>query len=123
MANELKVSAMLQLNNAGQITQQSVSGYFSPSAKVPIAKPVTIATTAGGQALDFTGLTAARFIILKNTDMTNWVEVGPDDGGTILPLARLQPGDPMILPLRPSTTIRAIANTSACVIHLMAVDT
>ena len=121
MANELQVLSGLVLRDGDATTEDSSTVSVSPSAKKAITKTVAVTTTAA--ALDFTGLTAARYIKLKNLDGTNYVDVGPDNGGTMVGLIRLLSGDTCTLPLKPSTTIKAQANTATCNVQMMAVDT
>ena len=63
-----------------------------------------------------------RAIAIKNTDPTNYVEIGPDSAGTLIPLIRLLAGESCCLPVKPSITIKAQANTATCVVQMMAVD-
>lgn len=121
MANELRVHTSLQLRDGNARTEDTGTVQVSPSAKKAISKTVSVTTSAA--ALDFTGLTAARYIALRNLDTTNYVDIGPDNTGTMVGLIRLLAGESCMLPLKPSTTIKAQANTATCSVQMMACDT
>lgn len=50
---------------------------------------------------------------MKNLDNTNYIVIGPDSGGAIIPFARINPGRAMIVPLYPTVTLRIQANTAS----------
>jgi hypothetical protein len=85
-------------NDYGFITQS-----ISSSTHVVITLPATIATSAIGQ-----------FTIL-NTDSTNYVSLGGDNGGTFVPFLRIRAGRFAVGEYEP-TTLYAKANTAAVVI-------
>lgn len=52
--------------------------------------------------------------VFRNLDDTNYVDIGPESNGVIVPTMRLKPGEFGYLPLVPDVTLRARANTAAC---------
>lgn len=58
---------------------------------------------------------AEGLLYIKNLDQTNYVTFGPDSGGSIVPMVRLNPGKVALIPLYPTVTLRAQANTGACI--------
>ena len=122
MANELRVTTTLALYDVSLSVSASDSKFITPTTKLGIVKEQTI-TTAAAQALDFTGIGAARYIQLKNKDTANFIDIGPDSGGTMVGLIRLKAGENCTLPLKPSTTIKAQADTASCKLGIMATDT
>lgn len=66
------------------------------------------AITAGDLA------TTQGHAVIRNLDATNYVEIGPESGGVIVPTIKLKPGEFAYLPLVPNVTLRARANTAAC---------
>ena len=60
-------------------------------------------------------ITTYGICYLWNLDTTNYVQVGPDNAGAIVPVARLNPNDiPHIFRLEPGITLRAKAHTGNC---------
>ena len=52
-----------------------------------------------------------KWLVLRNLDPTNYVQIGFSTGVYGI---RLRAGDPMLIPLEPGTTIYALANTASC---------
>jgi hypothetical protein len=120
MANEIRYATELSVTNGGQTASSPVTGQATQTTAGAIQQRQTI--TTGGATVTFTGLTAARWVQIKNVDATNWVDIGPDSGG-LVGLARLLPGESMALPLKPSTTVKAIANVASVIIEKTALET
>lgn len=120
MANEIRFASELSVTNGGLTAGQSISGSATQTTPGVLQNRQTIAT--GGSTIAFTGLTAARWIQIKNIDATNFVDIGPDSGG-LVGFARLKAGEDMKLPLKPGVTVKAIADTASVVIELTALET
>lgn len=121
MANEINIQAALRLVNGPLNANQTIQDTADQTTAGALQNKQTIAT--GGSTISFSGLTAARWVCIQNTDAANYVDIGPDSGGSLVGMIRLKAGECCILPLKPSTTIKAIANTSAVVIALLALET
>jgi|SRR5882672_9367225 len=81
----------------------------------------SIPTTAGGTAIDVSGLTTPRWIAIINRDPTNYVDILTAVSGTAF--ARLKAGEGLILPLNSGiTAIAAQANTAAVVIEVLIIE-
>lgn len=80
---------------------------------------LTIGTSA--EDVNF-GDVVPGLVILTNLDDTNYVQYGMSDGGTIKILGRLYPSKrvPAMFFLEPSATLRMIANTASCKVHVQA---
>ena len=61
--------------------------------------------------------------VLHNLDTTNYVEYGMSDSGTIKKLAKLSPGDVHMIRIAASTTLRMQANTAACKVRVLCLET
>ena len=66
-----------------------------------------------GFSISFTDVTTPKECYFRNLDSTNYVDIGPNNGGTMLGLVRLLPGEHCVFPLLPGTVMRAQANTAA----------
>jgi hypothetical protein len=121
MADEIRFGQELTVTNGNQ-TAEITSSDNADQATVGVIQQKQTVTT-GGVTVTFTGLTAARWVMIKNVDATNWVDIGPDSAGSLVGLARLLPGESMQLPLKPSVTVKAIANVASVIIEKTALET
>ena len=112
MANELKFTISGQLKN-GTLTDQipnetysidqATKGLFSSVELVPTSEenmPVGDVATLG-------------YIWMKNLDDTNYIEWGPSNAGSMVAAIRLAAGKVAVMPLKPGTTYRWVANAAA----------
>ena len=81
----------------------------------------TVPTTAGGTALDVSGLTTPRWFACINRDPTNYIGILTAVSGT--EIARLKPGEGAMFPLAPGITApAAIANTAAVDLEVLVIE-
>jgi len=81
-----------------------------------------IPTTAGGTAIVVAGLTTPRWCAIINRDPANFVQILTAVAGTAF--AKLLPGEGMLLPFDPGIAApAALANTAACQIELLLIET
>lgn len=121
MANEIRVACELSVANQELTASQSAS--FQATQATPGAIQVVQNIGTSAEDLVFTGLTAPRWVQLKNLGPTNYVDIGMSDGGTLKSLIRLKAGEACPFPLKPSTTVRAQADTAAIDLSIMALET
>lgn len=122
MANEITFASSLSVTQSDRTSGQSVNGTATQTTEGAVQRPQTVNTT--GAALTVTGLTASRWIQIKNTSNTggNVVHVGPDSSG-IVPLATLNLGEVMLFPRHASATVRVVANANTATISITALET
>ncbi len=121
MANEISVTPNLRLAN-GNLTDTFQPGALSFNQNVPGLFKDLIALTAGSDTnlstlIGATMLTTYGWAYFWNTDGTNYVQLGPDNGsGAIAPFCRMaKKGEPAhAFRLEPGITIRAKAHTGNC---------
>lgn len=119
MANEISASFNLSDNN-GAVVLNRPHSFQSDQALARHSTGVqNIPTTAAGTALVFgAGVTTLGWAYFINQDVTNYVEVGIQTGGTFFPLVRLNGGatgkkEGAIFRLAQGITVYARANGSA----------
>lgn len=114
MANEITVSASLAVAK-GSVASESltVSALKATLAGVNFIKETqTIPTTAGGTAINLGGLASVGWMLIKNNDATNYVDIMSAVSGTAF--ARLLPGEICLLRLTPALTApAALAHTAS----------
>jgi len=64
------------------------------------------------ETISLTDLSSPGRAWLENLDETNYVQVGPDSGGSMVPFLRLDPGQANLLTLEPGVTLKAKADTA-----------
>lgn len=112
MANELRITLGISYANGGMT--DSV-----PTATLPISQSSlefqgeVISVGTSEQDLDTSNITTLGFLFLKNLDATNYVQWGPKDGGSMVALGRIQPGECALVRLDPGITLRWAANSAA----------
>lgn len=89
-------SGTIDIGQAGKISRQAVQ---------------IIGTSE--EAIVTTDITTLGQFVFQNLDASNFVEIGPDSGGTIVPLIQLLPGEACTYRAKPGTTMKAKADTSA----------
>jgi hypothetical protein len=120
MAGEISITGLLRLANGLLSAQQQING--TADQATANARQFTQSIATSETTISFTGVTAARWVAIKNTDATNYVDVGPDSTG-LVGMIRLLAGESCVLPLKPSTTIKAQANSASVVISILALET
>jgi len=122
MANEIQTRVQVTLNNGALL------GNFNPppkqitqSTKAKFEDVVTVGTSEQDLSLPTnSALTSSNQSLCQmvNLDSTNYVELGPKSGGAMVAWMRLYPGVPQTFELAPSVTLRWVANTASCKVHV-----
>jgi len=124
MANTVLVQALLQFFNAANIvTQFNFSGTsFAVSGDHFTQNTWTVPTTAGGTAIPLGGVaTPGGYMIVKNNDATNYVQIMAATSGT--PLIRIGPGEIAVFRLDAGATApAAVSHTATCEITYIILD-
>lgn len=121
MANEITLNVSMAVVNAKlkasfapgtlQVTQAAVGGHF------PI-----ISVGTSDEAIDDGDVGTLGYVAFRNLDSTNYVDIGPDSGGAIVPMIRLEAGDVAIMRVKPGITMRAQANTAAVKLQMFLLE-
>ena len=53
-------------------------------------------------------------MFVQNLDATNYITIGPSDGGYLQPFAKIKATENYVVRLYPGVIWRAVANTAAC---------
>lgn len=114
MADEIALTKTLRLNNgalarswsSGNILiDQSVARMYSNTQVIGFAAEEVIAV---GSDISTLGICT-----LKNLDSANYVDWGPESGGSMVVAGTLKAGEEFTFRLKPGVTYRAQANTAA----------
>lgn len=117
MANEIKLSVVLNVKNGflKYDFQPGTQNITQTNAEGPTPGFLTIGTSEESEA--FSELTALGYVVLRNLDATNFVQVGFATGVYGI---RLKPGEVNVFRLEPSTTLYLKADTAACKVQVLA---
>lgn len=121
MANELTVNIQAGLVN-GNLREdfnfgplrydQAVVGAYSSAINVGTSEEVVATGDIG----------TFGYAFFRNTDATNYVDVGPESGGAMVGFLRIKAGQVAGMPLKPGITIRAQANTGAVKLFMLLLE-
>lgn len=115
MAAEIIVSQNIQINNNNfvvpkrgsnnqNVDQVNIGGGVPGRLLVPIA--------AGGVLVDLSTITKGGFVVVTNTSLVNFVTLGVDNGGALIPWGEVLPGETEVYRLSRTGTLRLIADTA-----------
>lgn len=116
MANTHTVSASVQFSDGTDGYGINLNPVTSTQGAPAIAHGVvTIGTSE--ETLSIGDVAAGGLFVFKNRGPTNFVEIGPDNGGTLLPFVKCAADKFGQIPGLSSTTIKAKADTAPCVLE------
>lgn len=122
MSNEVEISFGFKLLKDLHLEQYDVSQWTADQTGVGSLKSV-IEVGTSEEVISYGDITTPKFCIFRNLDDTNYVVVGPESGGSMVEMIRLQPGEWGFLPLGSSVVVRAQANSSACKVLFLFTET
>lgn len=119
MANEIRVTAGLSCTNGNLSYSKSYSvAADQATARGPNPGTVDVSTTEA--TVGFGSVTAPRWALFRNIG-TNPVNIGA--GTAIVSFAQLKAGEPMVVPLVPSVTVRVQTTTGTSRLQIEALET
>jgi hypothetical protein len=119
MASETRVSASLQCDKNLVHVAANVNRIADMAGTNVITIVQDIGTSA--EALSMVDVTTIGYILLRNLDPTNYVELGLDAAVTAQVFAKLLPGDIALFPAK-TATMYAKANTAGIQLQIVAVE-
>jgi len=110
-ANAIKITLGIKYANGSLVDAvNSFTTAITQQNQEEDAPTVSIGTSE--QDVTFTDVTTLGWIYMLNLDAANYVEWGPKSAGVMVPLGRMQAGEPAVLRLDPGITLRMKANTA-----------
>lgn len=91
----------------------TTAGALDWDATIVVAGVQSVGTTK--EAIDIGDVNASDlgWAFFRNTDATNFVEIGVDEGGTFVAFAKLLPNEWCVVPCSPAKTYQGKADTAA----------
>ena len=119
MASEKTISISIAVRKNGLVAADACTLVEDLTGTDYIAMPLTVATS--WTQISTGALASFDYLFLKNTDATNYIDVGNDDTEDGI-FARLTPGRAMIIPAKSDKNYFARAHTAACVVNVVGVE-
>lgn len=116
MANTLTVSASVQFSDGTDGYGINLNPVTITQGSPAVAHGVITVGTSE-ETISVGDVASSGVFVFKNRDATNFVEIGPDNGGTILPFVKCTAGKFGIVPALSTTTIKVKADTAPCVLE------
>lgn len=118
MANRLRYNLNVQVENGLFKRDVNAQGReVTLSAQGAASGIMSVSTAGDGDALSLGDLTTPGWLYLRNLDETNFVVWGPDSGGSLIEIGRLDPGEDAWFRLHPSATLRLAADTDTALVQ------
>lgn len=121
MADEFTIAFRLQLEKGNHYDANSWSGNVTQTG-TGRGGYVQSVGFAAEEVLDFGDITTEGLCSLQNLDGTNYVEWGPDSGGSggsMVAVGKLMPNEPpTFFRLKPGVVVKAQADTAACLVDV-----
>lgn len=121
MANEITSNMTLKVVNGITVTSTLNNSSITQATAGAVQRRQSIPTS--DTVITLTGVTTPGWCTIKNTDATNYVEVGPTSGGAIVKCMQIKAGEQAQFRIAGSVVLRAIANTGACIIEVTILET
>ena len=112
MADEIAITLAVSVTNGNFLDNINMGTLqFNQSNEGVDGSVVEIATSE--TTISLSDLTTEGYMLLRNLDTTNYIDIGPDSTGQV-DFIRLLAGEVALFPLTPGPTVKATANTAAC---------
>ena len=118
MANEITISCSLAVSKNNYVDVLGLaSTTFDQANEGGAGRMQNIGTSE--ETLDEGAVSTEGWLLMINLDSTNYVRWGFATG---VYGGRMEPGEPALFRVNPSSTIYLIANTAACDVHYMLLE-
>lgn len=124
MANEITVSATLKCINGDFTFNRKISGQQYDQAALGSRGGTQEIGFAAHEAILITDVTTEGWVIMRNVDDTNFVDVGVDVAAAFEPFLRMEPGEFCLFrnSKAAGTTMYAQADTAAVKLEYMVLE-
>lgn len=122
MANELSV------NITGQLAKENLKESFTPgNTRIDVDAvgshgTVVLVGQAAEEDMPTGDITTLGWLFLYNLDDDNYVTWGPKSGGVMVPIGRIEAGEPVALRMEPGTTLRWQADTADVQVKMLLIE-
>lgn len=118
MAAECRIKIIAEVTGLGQVLEFA-ENFVTATPTLKIYNYDSIATSA--EALDISDISTVEFIIIKNVDSTNYIEIDANYSSSFTADIQLDAGK--VAMFKPSGVVQAKANTAACLVEYIIIGT
>jgi hypothetical protein len=122
MANEITAYLSLDVANGYLSFPFSTGQLQFDQTTARAGNPGTVNIGTSQEDIALGDLVNPGYVFIQNLDTTNYVQVGPKSAGVMVNAIRLYPRQFAFFPLDSAVTLRAVANTAAVNILVLALD-
>lgn len=124
MANEITVSVTLKAINGDSAFERKISGQQYDQAAAGGRGGIQEIGFAAHEVVIATDVTTEGWVIMRNIDATNFVDIGVDVAAAFEPMIRMEPGEPCCFRASKDAgaTLYAKADTAAVKVEYMILE-
>lgn len=112
MASEITTIVQLSVNNGTLLIPLVGTSVQVDQTTARGGGPGTVDVSTSEAAIDF-GDIVPGYVYVRNQDATNYVEIGPEDSGALVPMLKLEAGEQALFRVMSGVTIRARVDQTA----------
>lgn len=120
MANEITANIKLSVANGNLSDDMTVNGKIDQTTARSFNPVIDVGTSE--EVISTGDIGTLGLVAFYNLDATNYVEIGPESGGSMVSFIKLKAGERALLRLTPGITIRAQANTATVKLQMLLLD-
>lgn len=121
MANEITISAKLAVSNGNLSDNLTVNQRVDQAAALAHNPVIDVGTSE--EVIGTGDIGTLGWVIFRNLDATNYVDIGPESGGSMVAMIRAEAGEVAgPFRLKPGITLRAQANTAAVKLAMLLLE-
>ncbi len=123
MANEIQITSQIKVDNGSfKLPRMGLQNVRFDQSGVGGGQPGTQSIATSEAAISIPGITTLGWTYMVNLDDTNYVVWGPESGGSMVPMGRMEPGESALFRMEPGITLRMQANTAACEVQIFVLE-
>lgn len=109
MADEIRSTVSLSVNN-GNFTFDRSKSFASDQTSARGGNPGSVTIGSTEEVINFGDIVTEGIIWIENLDSTNYIDYGPESGGSMVLFGQVKPGEIQLFRLYPGITFRAQAS-------------
>jgi len=121
MADELKLQVTANLTK-GNYTSKFEPGLLSITVDAVGGHHPVVDVGTSEEVISFGDISTEGWCFMRNLDDTNYVQWGPESGGSMITMGRIEAGEVACFRMEPGITLRAKANTAAVLLEFWLIE-
>jgi len=121
MADELKVQVTATLNK-GNYANKFEPGLISIDVDAVGGHRPVVSVGTSEEVISPGDVSTEGWCFMRNLDSTNYVQWGPESGGSMVTVGRIEAGEVACFRMEPGITFRAKANTATVLLEFWLIE-